>query len=50
MVFKTGKPKNRGSLSKTRGGAVVYLFWGKARKYRRLEETQRKYTSERHMH
>jgi hypothetical protein len=37
-------------VSKTGGGTVVYLFWGKARKFRRLEETQRKYTSERHTH
>jgi len=46
--------KKQGKLvhvwSKTGGSKIVYLFWGKATKFRRLEETQRKYNSERHMH
>jgi len=36
--------------SKTGGSKIVYLLWGKARKFRRLEETQRKYKSERYTH
>jgi hypothetical protein len=49
MIFK--KP---GKLiyvrSKIGGSKIVYLFWGKARKFRSLVETQRKYKSERHTH
>jgi hypothetical protein len=59
MVFKK-KKKGAGEeterqrmlvhvLSKTSGSTRIYLFRGKARKFRRVEETKRKYKSKVHL-